>query len=93
MQGYKFQTQGICAKYISFGLDDGKLHNLQFYGGCPGNLQALSTLLEGTDAAETAAKLRGNRCGNKPTSCADQLAVALSMALEHERDSAQDSEE
>ena len=93
MHGYEFQTQGTCSKYIRFGIDDGKLYGLQFYGGCPGNLQALSTLLEGADAAETAEKLRGNRCGNKPTSCADQLAIALSLALEREQDSSQDSTE
>ena len=84
MAAYEFQTQGTCAKAIRFGIEDGNLHGVQFYGGCPGNLMALGTLLEGADAADTAQKLRGNPCGNKPTSCADQLAIAIGLALEKE---------
>lgn len=85
MAGYEFQTQGTCSQAIRFMIEDGNLHNVQFYGGCPGNLLALGKLLEGADAVETAKKLRGNLCGNKPTSCADQLAIAIELAMEREK--------
>ncbi len=84
MGAYEFMTQGTCSKAIRFRVEDGNLHDVQFFGGCPGNLHALGTLLEGSDAAETAKKLRGNPCGNKPTSCADQLAIAIELAMERE---------
>lgn len=83
MADYEYQTQGTCSKAIRFGIDDeGKLHDIQFFGGCPGNLLAISTILEGADAAETAGKLRGLRCATKPTSCSDQLATAIDLALQ-----------
>ena len=78
---YTYQTQGTCARYINFAIEDGKLHNVSFMGGCPGNLAAISKMLEGTDAKATADMLRGNTCGAKPTSCTDQLAKAIDAAL------------
>lgn len=66
---------------ITFDLEDGKIYNLHFEGGCPGNLQAIGRLLEGRDAREAADILRGNDCAGKGTSCADQLAIALDEAL------------
>lgn len=78
----EYIPSGICSKKISFDIEDGKIYNLKFMGGCPGNLSALSKLLEGADAEATAAILRGNRCGNKRTSCADQLSIAIDEALE-----------
>ncbi len=83
MQNYTYETVGVCSKAISFGLDDeGKVYDIKFFGGCPGNLIAISKLLEGTDAKTAIAKLKGNDCGGKGTSCADQLARALEMALQ-----------
>lgn len=79
---YTYQTQGTCARFINFAIDDGKLHDISFYGGCQGNLAAISKLLDGTDAKATADLLRGNLCGSKPTSCTDQLAKAIDAALE-----------
>lgn len=78
----EFIPTGICSKKITFEIDDGKIHNLKFFGGCPGNLGAIMKLLEGADALKTAELLRGNKCGNKETSCTDQLAIAIYEALE-----------
>lgn len=66
---------------ITFGIEDGKLHNVTFMGGCPGNTVAIGKLLEGADAQKAADILRGNQCGDRGTSCADQLAIAIDQAL------------
>ena len=67
---------------ITFSIDEGKLHNLTFYGGCDGNLKAIGRLVEGKDASEIAAVLEGNQCGMRGTSCADQFSKAIKKALE-----------
>lgn len=72
-----YNTTGICAKEINFDLQDGIVRNVKFNGGCPGNLQAISSLLEGMPADEVVKKLKGITCGQKTTSCTDQLATAL----------------
>ena len=81
MQDYTIQTKHVCAKQISFSLENGKLHNIKFHGGCPGNTLAISKLLEGADAVKTVQILKGNDCGGKGTSCADQLARGIEEAL------------
>lgn len=81
MQDYTIQTNYVCAKQISFSLENGKLHNIKFHGGCPGNTLAISKLLEGADAVKTVQILKGNDCGGKGTSCADQLARGIEEAL------------
>ena len=68
---------GVCSRQITFDIIDGKLHNVRFLGGCPGNLLAIGKLVEGKDAHEIAELLAGNDCGNKGTSCADQLSKAI----------------
>ncbi len=82
---YTYQTKGTCSRQISFELQDGKVHNVAFVGGCNGNLKGISKLVEGRDAKEIIALLKGNLCGNKPTSCPDQLALALEAALAQEK--------
>ena len=82
MASYTYTPQGVCSRQITFNIEDGKLHNVNFAGGCPGNLQAIGKLLEGADALGTAHLLKGNLCGNKGTSCADQLATAIEAALD-----------
>lgn len=72
-----FVPEGVCAKEITFDIEDGRLHNLNFVGGCPGNLRAISILLEGMPVKEVIEKLSGITCGKKETSCADQLAKIL----------------
>lgn len=83
MTDYEFRPRGVCSRKITLSLDDeNKIHNLQFQGGCPGNLSAIGRLLEGRDAKEAADILRGNDCAGKGTSCADQLARGLDEILE-----------
>ncbi|MDE6774448.1 MAG: TIGR03905 family TSCPD domain-containing protein [Treponemataceae bacterium] len=78
MSHIDYKTSGTCAKMIHFDRDaDGRIHNIAFDGGCNGNLKAVGLLCEGMTAAEIAAKLAGNQCGSKGTSCADQLAKAV----------------
>lgn len=78
MKSYSYQTAGVCSKQINFNVDDaGKLHDVKFIGGCPGNLLAIGKLVEGKDAKEIADLLRGNDCRGRGTSCADQLALAI----------------
>lgn len=74
----EFTTQGVCAKNISFAVEDGCVKSVRFTGGCPGNLEAISALVEGMSVEEVKQKLAGIRCGNKLTSCPDQLVQALS---------------
>ncbi len=82
MASFSFRPQGVCSQEILFELDaQGKIHHVQFLGGCPGNLTAISKLVEGADAREVATLLKGNDCAGKGTSCADQLARALENAL------------
>ncbi len=84
MNHYQFRTQGVCSRSITFGVENGKLHDVRFEGGCNGNLKAIGRLVEGADAAQIAKTLRGNDCGGRGTSCADQLAQAIELALEKE---------
>lgn len=82
MASYAYTPQGVCSRQIAFDIEDGKLHNVSFVGGCSGNLKAIGKLLEGADARDTAHLLRGNLCGVRGTSCADQLALAIEAALD-----------
>ena len=81
MAHYCYIPEALCSQKIDFEIADAKLHNICFLGGCNGNLKAISKLLEGADAQWTIQRLRGNTCGAKPTSCADQLAKAIDQAL------------
>ena len=85
MNTYTYIPKYVCSREIRFGLEDGKVHDLRFVGGCDGNLKAMGKLLEGREAAEAIRLLKGNDCGGRGTSCADQLALALEAALEEER--------
>jgi len=71
-----FIPEGVCSKKIEFDIDNGKIKNVKFVGGCPGNLQAISLLIEGMPVEEVIQKFKGNLCRNG-TSCTDQLAKAL----------------
>lgn len=80
---HTFQTRGTCARAITFDIDeDRKVHNVQFMGGCNGNLKGIGSLIEGMDAQWVIDRCEGTLCGNRPTSCPDQLARALRGALE-----------
>ena len=78
----EFITSGVCARKITFEIDsEGKVRNVSFLGGCPGNLKAISKLVEGMDKNKVIELLEGNTCGMKSSSCADQLAKALKGAM------------
>ena len=81
---YTYQTKGTCSREIIFEIEDGKVLNVEFIGGCNGNLKAIGRLVEGKDAKEISEILAGNTCGMKGTSCADQFSKALKAALEEE---------
>lgn len=74
---YQYRPRGTCSQNIEIELDGDRIAGIEFTGGCPGNLAALATLLRGMTVDEVIAKLKGIRCGDKPTSCPDQLARAL----------------
>ena len=79
---YEYKTKGTCSSRILFDIEDGKLKNVEYIGGCNGNLQGISRLVVGMDAQEAIRRMRGIQCGFKPTSCPDQLATALEQALQ-----------
>ena len=74
---YEYKTHGTCSAKIIFEVEDNKIRNVQYVGGCNGNLQGISKLVEGMDVEEVKKRLSGIRCGFKDTSCPDQLARAL----------------
>ncbi|MBU5488744.1 TIGR03905 family TSCPD domain-containing protein [Clostridium sp. MSJ-8] len=76
-----YQTKGTCSREISFDIEDGKVKNVKFLGGCNGNLQGISKLVEGMDAKEAVEKLKGINCNGRGTSCPDQLAIAISQNI------------
>lgn len=78
---YNYTTKGVCSRQISFDIEDGKIKNVSFVGGCNGNLKGISALVEGSDAEDIIKRLRGTKCGMKDTSCPDQLAAAIEAAL------------
>lgn len=72
-----YKTQGVCSREIHFDVDNNKLVNVQYIGGCSGNTQGVARLVEGMDVDEAITRLEGIQCGPRPTSCPDQLARAL----------------
>lgn len=74
---YTYRTKGTCSRTIKFDVEDGKVSNVWFEGGCSGNLQGIGKLVEGMGVDEVINRLSGIRCGFKSTSCPDQLANAL----------------
>ena len=77
-----YMTKGTCANKIDIDIEDGVIKSAQFHGGCEGNLQGISQLVAGMDAKKAQVLLSGIKCGRKSTSCPDQLAKAIEMALE-----------
>ena len=78
---YTYRTKGTCSQAIQFEIEDNKVHHVQFIGGCSGNTQGVSRLIEGMDVQEAISRMEGIHCGPRPTSCPDQLATALKQAL------------
>ena len=79
---YDYATEMVCAQVISFDINDDIITNISFMGGCNGNLKAISRLVDGWTVDKIEQYLKGNICGRRPTSCADQLAVAVRKAYE-----------
>lgn len=77
---YEYKTQGTCSKKIKLELDGKKIKHVEFEGGCNGNLKGISRLVQGMDMDFVVERFAGNTCGNRPTSCPDQLAKALQEA-------------
>ena len=77
-----YNTEMVCAQQIRFKLNDDVVTDIQFFGGCNGNLKAISKLVDGWTVDKIEAYLKGNTCGPRPTSCADQLAIAVRKAYD-----------
>ncbi len=77
---YRYQTKGTCSREIIFEIVDNKVVNIEFIGGCNGNLKGICALVKGMDIDEVITRLEGTTCGMKSTSCPDQLACALKEA-------------
>ena len=84
---YQYNNQGVCSLMVDFDLEDGVIHNVSFLGGCNGNLKAISKLVDGWTVHKIEEYLKGNTCGRKPTSCADQLAIGVRLA--HDKEAAE----
>ena len=82
---YEYQPQDVCSQLITFDLEGNVVRNIRFFGGCNGNLKAISKLTDGMTVEEIEAKLKGNTCGNNYTSCADQVARAVRQAYEESK--------
>lgn len=79
---YTYTPKGVCSQRIQVEVEDGIIRNVKVLGGCGGNLQGISSLVVGMSAEEAIRRMKGIRCGMKPTSCPDQIAIALEKALE-----------
>ena len=77
---YNYRTKGVCSMQITFDLNDDVVTNVRFLGGCNGNLKANGKLVDGMTVDTIEGYLKGNTCGPRSTSCADQLAIAVRQA-------------
>ncbi len=78
---YQYTPQGTCSRLIDIEMDGDRIADIRFTGGCNGNLQGIAAMARGLKAAEVIERLEGIKCGNKSTSCPDQLAKALRELL------------
>jgi len=77
----EYTPKGVCSRQMLIEVEDGVVQSLQVIGGCHGNLQGISKLVEGMKVEDVIGRLEGIHCGPKLTSCPDQLAQALKQAL------------
>lgn len=83
---HTYKAKGVCARTINFEItEDNKIHNVVFEGGCNGNTQGVSALIEGMDVNDAIKRMEGIHCGPRATSCPDQLSQALKEALAQEQ--------
>ena len=85
MTTYTYTPRGVCSRRMTVTLEDGVIRDVRIEGGCNGNLQGISRLVIGMKAEDAIERMQGIRCGGKPSSCPDQLAQALTQALEQAR--------
>lgn len=85
MERYEYRPSGVCSRQILLELDGNTIQNVKFIGGCSGNLQGIGALIRGMDIHEAIDRLKGIKCGMKPTSCPDQLSRALEAALKNKQ--------
>ena len=78
----RFQPSGVCSKLMALQNKDNKILSMETVGGCNGNLKGIGSLVVGMDINEVISRLQGLPCGNRPTSCPDQLSVALKLYLD-----------
>ena len=76
-----YRPKGVCSRLMRVEVEDGIIRQVEVQGGCSGNLQGISRLLVGMPVQQAIERMEGVRCGGKPTSCPDQLAKALRLAL------------
>ena len=79
---FTFRPRGVCSQMMDIEVEDNKLVSLKVMGGCSGNLQGISRLVEGMDIDEVINRLSGLRCGFKSTSCPDQISIALQQIID-----------
>ena len=80
---YVYRTKNTCSTQIDFDLEGDIVTNIVFTGGCPGNLNAIAKIVDGYQVSHIVELCKGNPCGFRPTSCADQLAVAVQEAYDN----------
>lgn len=85
MTTYTYTPRGVCSRRMTVALEDGVIRDVRIEGGCSGNLQGISRLVIGMKVEDAIERMQGIRCGGKPSSCPDQLAQALTQALEQAR--------
>ncbi|MDY5771331.1 MAG: TIGR03905 family TSCPD domain-containing protein [Anaerovoracaceae bacterium] len=78
---FEYRTKGVCSRSIILDIEDGIVKDVEFIGGCNGNLKGICSLVKGLSCEEVKKRLSGIRCGLKPTSCPDQLTKAIDEAL------------
>ncbi len=78
---YEYTPHGVCSRHMTIDIEDGVIKDIKVIGGCSGNLKGISALVKGMRAEDAVAKMKGIRCGFKPTSCPDQLARAIEEAI------------
>lgn len=79
---FTYRPKGVCSQLMEIETENGRVTGFKVMGGCDGNLQGISRLVEGMEVEEVIRRLEGVRCGRKATSCPDQLAQALKLSLE-----------
>ena len=78
---FEYHTEGTCSRNIILDMDGDTIENVQFIGGCNGNLKGISSLIKGQKSQDVIDRVKGIKCGPKSTSCPDQLALALEAYL------------